>query len=420
MALSLESKTPLPNPVDCPTDDELQARLEERVSESRQDSLDSHVEECPTCQRRLNDLVNNQHDHEDLHSSWSANKSLSRVENASSSANVLSRLQGHILPKPELDRQFAKDLSCDGRQLRFLNIAGEGGMAVVFRCKDETTGQDLAVKVLRHQYVTNPDVREQFRKESQIQARLAHAGVADVFDTGELKDGRLYSIMEYCRGRTLSQRMQVRRNSEAKPNGLLAVFRSVCEVMAHAHSRGIRHRDLKPSNIHVGTKGDVKVLDWGLAQDASDQSNKESWQRSRLGPGSDRPETISGTPGYIAPEQIRGLRTTPSGDVYSLGVILSEVLTGQRVRLTESSVGDELKEQKTRLEIIQRIRASETKSNLTNLLERCLATQPSERPQDAGELLRQLDLATVPDTLQIDDKMGGGLADSYLAASSVC
>ena len=216
--------------------------------------------------------------------------------------------------------------------------------------------------------------------------------------------------------------MQMRRPSSGRSSGLIGVFRRACEIMAYAHLRGVRHRDLKPANIHIDDAGNVTILDWGLAHDASDDVGSGGAEGSDPKREEGAIETISGTPGYTAPEQIRGGGAAASADVYSLGVILSELLTGQRVASDESFCGEEAEHEKTRAVILRRMRQCRTEKPLSRLVERCLASDPAERPQDAGELLCELDhtamsVARVP---RIETCPGRGVALRGTRAPGAC
>lgn len=400
MALSLESNNSIPKTDICPTSKQLVERIEERLTVANRTLVDSHVEQCKACQDRLGSLVDSLYPNHDF-SSVSTSNRIDTIDQCNAGNNVLARVQESVLPKPELDRNYSDQMRRDERSMPLVGIAGEGGMAVVFRCRDETTGTDVAVKVMRHHYAANPEAKEQFQRESQIQSRLAtHPGVADVFETGELSDGRLYTMMEYCKGQTLSQRMKVTNAPCSPPNEMVSIFQRVCEVVAHAHKQGIRHRDLKPSNIHVNASGDVKILDWGLAQDASSAIRKDILATEPR----DFEDSISGTPGYIAPERIRNVTAEASSDVYSLGVILSELLTGRRIGWRDSAIIDEKEQQRTRLEILKHVQSSSLKKKMADLITRCLAANPADRPQDAGELLAELERANTSEVSYLSGK----------------
>lgn len=285
------------------------------------------------------------------------------------------------------DREFMVDLLPDGAQrFRPLGVLGEGGMAVVFRCRDACSGQEVAVKVLRHRHTTNEEIVEQFFRETRIQTRLAHTHVAGVLEAGTLADARPYSVMEYRRGHTLAQ--QIHRAKSGSNCDLLDVFRQLCEAMAYAHRQGVVHRDLKPSNILVGHRGEVTVLDWGLSDERA----------AGALPGM-TPYTpvsipcffrhVAGTPGYVAPEQIKGASIEPTADVYSLGVILAEILTGERLPPIAQFTDDELEMEQAAAGIVATVRRSGAPAELVDLVDRCLSVAPADRLSDAGKLLAE-------------------------------
>ncbi|MDB4881816.1 MAG: protein kinase [Gemmatimonadetes bacterium] len=199
---------------------------------------------------------------------------------------------------------------------RLLRLIGEGGTAVVYLAEREDLGSTAAVKLLRHAWLS-PMRRERFAGEQRTLARLNHPGIARLFDAGTLDDGTPWIAMEYVEGVTLTEYC---RSRGAALHERLRLFREICEAVQHAHGHLVIHRDLKPSNILVTTDGYVKLLDFGIAK--------------QLDPsGDDAAPTRTGlrllTPAYAAPEQLRGEPTGVHTDVYSLGVVLYELLAGR-------------------------------------------------------------------------------------------
>jgi len=199
---------------------------------------------------------------------------------------------------------------------RILKLLGEGGMGVVYLAERSDLGSQVAVKVLRDAWLS-PSRRERFATEQRTLAQLNHPSIARIYDADILSDGTPYFVMEYIDGSPLTQYCQ---ELDCSVEQRLLLFRSVCEAVQHAHSHAVIHRDLKPSNILVKSDGTVRLLDFGIAK-----------QLESLDLGVD--QTMTGlrmmTPAYASPEQVRGERVGISTDVYSLGVILYELLTGQ-------------------------------------------------------------------------------------------
>ncbi|HUT73691.1 MAG TPA: protein kinase [Armatimonadota bacterium] len=191
---------------------------------------------------------------------------------------------------------------------------GKGGMAITYRAHDIVLDRTVAVKVMREQFISDPDFVQRFRREAQAAASLSHENIASVYDSGA-DGGRHYIVMEYVEGENLEQRL--RREGPLDPATAIAIALQVVAALAAAHGRGIVHRDVKPHNILINTEGRVKVTDFGIAKAMS--------ASSQTGTG-----TIMGSVHYFSPEQARGDAVGPQSDLYSLGIVLFEALTGRR------------------------------------------------------------------------------------------
>lgn len=197
---------------------------------------------------------------------------------------------------------------------RLLRVLGEGGMGVVYLAERSDIGSLVALKLLRDAWLS-PARTERFERERRTLAQLTHPCIARLYDAGTLPDGTPWFAMEYVDGEQLTDYCTQRGSPM---NERLRLFRDVCDAVQHAHEHAIIHRDLKPSNILVTSDGQVKLLDFGIAKQLED-----------LEPGSDQTRTALRmmTPAYAAPEQMRGERVGVHSDVYSLGVILYELLS---------------------------------------------------------------------------------------------
>jgi serine/threonine protein kinase len=210
-------------------------------------------------------------------------------------------------------------------------VIGRGGMGEVRVAHDSWIGRDVAVKVLRGDH-TPDDVFARFRREAQVQARLEHPSIVPVHDMGVDPHGRPFFVMKRLTGATLFEIITARPEHPEHwtRRSLLVRLVDVCQAIAFAHQRGVVHRDLKPSNIMLGDFGEVYVLDWGIARVRTRASG--TIQHDDLGSIDDVTETqigsVIGTPGYMAPEQMRGEPVERSFDIYALGCILFEILTG--------------------------------------------------------------------------------------------
>jgi tetratricopeptide (TPR) repeat protein/predicted Ser/Thr protein kinase len=199
---------------------------------------------------------------------------------------------------------------------RIVRRLGEGGMGVVYLAEREDVGGLVALKVLRDSWVS-AERRERFAKEQQFLASLEHSSIARLYDAGTLADGTPYFVMEYVEGVPLVDYCE---HAGASLEARLALFRCVCEAVQYAHGRALIHRDLKPSNVLVRTDGGVRLLDFGIAKQLS---NDEGNLRAEMTQG-----MAFMTPAYAAPEQLGKGTVGLYTDIYSLGVILYRLLTG--------------------------------------------------------------------------------------------
>ena len=191
-------------------------------------------------------------------------------------------------------------------------VLGTGGMATVWRARDAVLGREVAVKVLSPQYAADPGFLARFEREARHAARLSHPRLVTVFDSG-VDETTPFIVMEMIAGRTLRQ---VLDETGMLPAGqAVGIAAAVCEALEVAHAAGLVHRDIKPANIALADGGEVKVLDFGIARaDGTD--------------GGTRTQMMLGTAAYLSPEQASGRQAGPQADLYSLGCVLFEMLTG--------------------------------------------------------------------------------------------
>ncbi|MDQ2856674.1 MAG: serine/threonine protein kinase [Acidobacteriota bacterium] len=197
---------------------------------------------------------------------------------------------------------------------------GRGGMGTVYRATHLGLQRSVAVKIIKSEYADDADVADRFMREARTMAKLRHRHAAMIFDAGNLPDGRHFIIMEFIEGVTLSEALA--REARFSPERAVNIAIQVCEVLEEAHQLGIIHRDLKPANIMLNERG-VCVLDFGVAKVLASSADATTSQAS-TGSGQ-----IIGTPRYMSPEQCLGQRVGARSDLYSLGVVLYEMLAGR-------------------------------------------------------------------------------------------
>jgi eukaryotic-like serine/threonine-protein kinase len=257
----------------------------------------------------------------------------------------------------------------DGRY-RVERVLGVGAMAKVLLAHDAELGREVAVKLLDEGLAADPSFRARFAREARVAAGLSHPNVVTVFDVGEA-DGRPFIVMELVPGRTLEERL--RRDGALSANDVLGIARQVCAGLEHAHANGLVHRDLKPGNLIERDDGTVKIADFGIARAV------EGTELTEAG-------TVVGTAAYLAPEQAEAGTVTPATDLFALGAVLYELLTGRQPWKIDS-----LAELAARREAPPPKLPADTPPGLRAAIERCLLPDPDDRPASAAEVVRLLD-----------------------------
>jgi hypothetical protein len=235
-------------------------------------------------------------------------------------------------------------------------MLGQGGMGFVRACRDRRIGREVALKMARPEHASKGEVIARFVREACVQGQLEHPAIVPVYDLGRDPEGNAYFTMKRVRGATFERIVQQLRSGDAHASSqysrrkLLSAFASVCQALTFAHARGVVHRDIKPGNVMLGDFGEVYLLDWGLAKlttSPDDDASVEDLRRASPRAGATIRGTTMGTPGYMAPEQVRGDAVDARTDVYALGAILFELLAlqplhapgAQEAMLTSTLVG---------------------------------------------------------------------------------
>jgi serine/threonine protein kinase len=255
-----------------------------------------------------------------------------------------------------------------------LHTLGRGGMAKVYLAHDEVLDRDVALKVLREQFAEDDEFVERFKREARNAAALSHPNIVQVYDRGNAGNDASYIAMEYVPGGTLKERIS--GGGPLDPGVAASIALQIAEALNAAHERGVIHRDIKPQNVLLTSTGDAKVADFGIARAASATTIS---QRS----------VVLGTASYMAPEQAMGEPVGPASDLYSLGVVLYEMLTGELPYTAESPVAVSMKHVNEPLrpprEIYPRI-----PEDVNALVVTLLAKDPEDRYASATELVEDL------------------------------
>jgi serine/threonine-protein kinase len=256
-------------------------------------------------------------------------------------------------------------------EYRVVDFLGAGGMGEVYRAMHSKIGRVAAVKVLTAQATQTSGFVERFFNEARIQASLQHPNVATLYDFCEV-EGQPCIIMEYVDGQTISERIAAFR-APLPLSETVHVFQKVCEAIDYIHRHGVIHRDIKSNNIKISSEGKVKLLDFGIAKGQGSQ------QLTQVG-------SVIGTLQYLAPELIRGGTADASGDIWALGVLLYEMVTG-RVPFEAETVGD-LCDRIGRVQYTPPAQVNPgVPREVAAVITRCLRKNPQERYHTAADLL---------------------------------
>lgn len=268
---------------------------------------------------------------------------------------------------------------------QIIKTVGGGGMANVYLARDIILERDVAIKVLRLEYANDEEFIARFDREAQSATSLSHPNIVNIYDVGE-EDHILYMVMEYVDGMTLKEYIQLYGLIEVQE--ALDIMKQITAAIAHAHANDIVHRDIKPQNILIDTYGQVKVTDFGIAIALSATSLTQT-------------NSILGSVHYLSPEQARGATATKKSDIYSIGIVLFELLTGRLPFSGQSPVSIALKHLQNDTPSIKRFNPDVPQS-VENIVLKATAKDPFNRYETVYDIDDALETALDPNNLNVE------------------
>ncbi|HET6392150.1 MAG TPA: Stk1 family PASTA domain-containing Ser/Thr kinase [Blastococcus sp.] len=293
-----------------------------------------------------------------------------------------------------------------GERYEIGGVLGRGGMAEVHRGRDLRLGREVAVKVLRHDLARDPSFQVRFRREAQASASLNHPAIVAVYDTGEDRTSTgatPYIVMEYVEGETL--RDVLRREGHLSPERAMSLSADICGALDFSHRNGIVHRDVKPGNVMITPQGSVKVMDFGIARAVSDSAATMTSTAA-----------VIGTAQYLSPEQARGESVDARSDVYSLGCMLYELVTGAPPFTGDSPVAVAYQHVREDPKLPSSINP-QIPPELDAILLKAMSKNPANRYQSAAEMRNDLLRALAGQRVEATPVMGDAEKTTILAAT---
>ncbi|MCZ8520197.1 MULTISPECIES: Stk1 family PASTA domain-containing Ser/Thr kinase [Paenibacillus] len=270
-----------------------------------------------------------------------------------------------------------------GRQLggryEILERVGGGGMAIVYKGLDILLHRHVAVKILRQQYVHDEEFIQRFRREAQAAASLSHPNVVSIYDVGQ-EDDVHYIVMEYVEGTTLNDR--IKEKAPLQVEEAVHIAGQICDALDHAHYNQIIHRDIKPHNILIGKNGRVKVTDFGIARAVTSSTITQTG-------------SVVGSVHYFSPEHAKGTTTGEQSDLYSLGIVMYQMLTGRLPFLGESPISVALKHLQEDVEAPRKVNPLIPQS-VENIILKAMRKSTAERYRTAKDMLGDLESCLQP------------------------
>src|SRR5579871_5324648 len=260
-----------------------------------------------------------------------------------------------------------------GERYEIIKRLGEGGMGAVYKARDRELDLLVALKVIRPELSSNPEILRRFKQELILARQVTHKNVIRIFELG-MADGRKFITMDYIDGRDLKSILLER--GKLPPDEAVRIVRQICKGLEAAHSEGVVHRDLKPQNIMVDAAGRVWVMDFGLA-------------RSMDLVGLTRTGVLMGTPDYMSPEQARAEKVDARSDLFSLGIIVFEMLAGRLPFDADTLMGKLLQRVQKRAPLVSDIEPG-VPADLARVVEKCLEPEVAKRYHSIREILDDL------------------------------
>jgi len=261
-----------------------------------------------------------------------------------------------------------------GNRFEILKLLGEGGMGAVYKAHDRELERDVALKLIRSELARNPEILQRFKHELILARQVTHRNVIRIFDLGQA-DGHKYITMEYLEGRDL--RAVLRDKDKLPPEEAAKIILQICRALEAAHAEGVIHRDLKPQNIMLDANGRAYVMDFGIA-------------RSAYLPGMTQTGALVGTPEYMSPEQAKGEKLDERSDLFSLGVILYELLIGQSPYHSDTPLATLWKRIQEKAKPLTELDPTIPKP-LSDIVAKALEIDPKDRFTSASEFAQHLE-----------------------------
>ncbi|HEY7817524.1 MAG TPA: protein kinase, partial [Vicinamibacteria bacterium] len=290
-----------------------------------------------------------------------------------------------------------------GNRYEILELVGEGGMGQVYKVLDRELDRVIALKTIRAEKESDPETVQRFKREISLARKITHKNVVRIHDLGEA-EGIKYLTMEYVEGRSLKQ--EIRNRGRIAVSEALPIARQVLSALQEAHSQGVIHRDLKPQNVMLDENGTPLLMDFGIARSSSDTGGM-------TGTG-----VMIGTPDYMSPEQVRGEKADARSDLFSIGVILYEMLTGDLPYQAETPLS------KVMMRLTHKPRAPrqitlDVPAYLERVVLKCMEVDPALRYQTAAEVLDDLDRQRVDSSFTLRVQRAVGKRKAPLAAAAI-